>query len=500
MQINMLDKERWYSAVSAYGDYSPFSIQSTLKLSLRNNSTMNQMTSLILSSHGRYVYAENGFDMMLDEGVITINAPANDIEFSDSGASLKDAFRNFIADHDMSKNQPIHLAKRFTKAPVYNTWIELTFNQNQNDILHYAQNLFDNGFPAGTLIIDDGWSDYYGKWSFSKERFENAAEMIKQLKHMGFNVMLWVVPYISPDTVVYRYLWDKGYLLAENENSYMLRWWNGTSACLDMRNAGAVSWIKEQLNKLMDIGIDGFKFDGGDSLYYLPEHEPDVQCHAWARLASEFEFNEIRADFNTQGMSIMERLSDKKHEWGNGGIASLIPDALALGLGGHPILSPDMIGGGEYKCFIDLDDKNFDRELLLKNTAIAMMMPVVQFSVNPARIYKEGLPVIHRLLQKRVELNRYYEQLLSDSEITKEPIIRYMEYEYPHCGLSDITDQFMLGSQYLIAPIYTKYDTSRMVCLPPGKWKDEDGNILGDALKCINVESKHLLGLYKRIV
>lgn len=101
------------------------------------------------------------------------------------------------------------------------------------------------------------------------------------------------------------------------------------------------------------LGADGFKMDGGDSWYYRPEHGPDRQSFLWAELASEYPFNEIRADFNTAGRSIFERLSDKRHSWGEEGIGALIPDALALGLAGHPFFAPDMIGGGEVK---DLQD------------------------------------------------------------------------------------------------------------------------------------------------
>lgn len=39
--------------------------------------------------------------------------------------------------------------------PQYNTGIEWMYNQNQKDILQYAQSIIDNGFPSGVLMIDD---------------------------------------------------------------------------------------------------------------------------------------------------------------------------------------------------------------------------------------------------------------------------------------------------------------------------------------------------------
>lgn len=35
---------------------------------------------------------------------------------------------------------------------------------------------------------------------------------------------------------------------------------------------------------------------------------------------------------------------------------------------------------------------------------------------------------------------------------TGEPIIRHMEYAFPHQGFVDCRDQFMLGDKYLVAP------------------------------------------------
>lgn len=38
--------------------------------------------------------------------------------------------------------------------PQYNTWIELTYNQNQQDVLKYAHAIIDNGLPIGVLMMD----------------------------------------------------------------------------------------------------------------------------------------------------------------------------------------------------------------------------------------------------------------------------------------------------------------------------------------------------------
>ena len=50
-----------------------------------------------------------------------------------------------------------------------------------------------------------------------------------------------------------------------------------------------------------------------------------------------------------------------------------------------------------------------------------------------------------------------------------------MEYQFPHQGLAECMDQFMLGPDLLIAP-GTQPDTDqRTVELPVGRWRDETG-------------------------
>lgn len=52
----------------------------------------------------------------------------------------------------------------------------------------------------------------------------------------------------------------------------MIYWWNGASAVLDLSNPGAEKWFTSELQHLVDeYGVDGFKFDAGDS-YFYPDH------------------------------------------------------------------------------------------------------------------------------------------------------------------------------------------------------------------------------------
>lgn len=96
----------------------------------------------------------------------------------------------------------------------------------------------------GVLIIDDNWMQDYGTWDFEKHRFPDPAVMINSLHELGFKVMLWVCPYVSPDSITFRQLRDKGLLMKHDDGTPVLRrWWNGYSAVVDYTNAEGSAWF-----------------------------------------------------------------------------------------------------------------------------------------------------------------------------------------------------------------------------------------------------------------
>lgn len=69
-----------------------------------------------------------------------------------------------------------------------------------------------------------------------------------------------------------------------------------------------------------------------------------------------------------------------------------------------------------------------------------------------------------------ISLADYRIELMDETRATGIPPTRSLMLELDDSSL-DINDQFMLGSKYLMAPIFSKGSTSRSVYFPPGfKW------------------------------
>ena len=489
--IPILPNELWWGGAVNDGYSMPY--QEGFSYNMYGDNKGNQVQPLLISNKGRVIWSEQPFKFTFAKAAILLDDIRGDILQNKSGNSLKEAFA-FASSHYFKADGKMPDDLLFS-APQYNTWIELMYNQNQEDILKYAHSIIDNGLPPGVLMIDDNWQENYGKWDFHTGRFPNPTAMIKELHGLGFKVMLWVCPFVSPDSDVYRDLAKKGLFLKNKKDATisaapwitsgqpaMIYWWNGASAVLDLSNPASEKWFKGELNSLMKkYKVDGFKLDAGDFYFYpdnlvshIPGTTPNEQAELFGKIGLDYPLNEYRAMWKMAGKPLAQRLSDKAHSWND--IKMLIPNITGQGLLGYAFSCPDMIGGGEFSSF--LNTKTIDQELIVRSAQVHALMPMMQFSVAPWRILDlEHLNAIKAAVALRQKFTPYIMTLAKEAAQSGRPIVRTMEYEFPNQGFEKVTDQYMLGDKVLVAPILQKNTTIKNVILPKGKWKDATGKV-----------------------
>ena len=254
------------------------------------------------------------------------------------------------------------------------------YDQNEDDIMDYAEAIIENGYPPGVLMIDDNWQEDYGTWKFSSRRFNDPKSMIKRLHKMGFKGDDVDVPLCFGNSADFRQLAQDGLLILDPQKQQnilwantknkaaIIRWWNGASACLDLSNPKAQSWFKKQLDYLVnDYGVDGFKFDAGDARFYIDDVvswqrdiTPNDHTQFFAEFGLNYPLNEYRASWKMAGLPL-QRLRDKGHEWED--LEKLIPDQVW-----DMLIPADMIGGGEYRSF--LNSSSLDEELVVRSAQV----------------------------------------------------------------------------------------------------------------------------------
>jgi alpha-glucosidase len=465
----------WWSGVVVHGDQMP--IRDGYRADLRANTSGTQAQPLLLSTRGDVVWSDAPFVVAAGKGELTVDGTAP-ITRLRVGSTLRDAYLAAGARFfPPSGKLPDTL---LFAAPQYNTWIELMYDQNQADVLQYARGIVAHGLPPGVLMIDDNWQEDYGRWRFHPGRFPAPKAMVDSLHAMGFKVMVWVCPFVSADADVYRELRKKGFLLRDASGEpAIVRWWNGASALLDLSSEGAAAWFGGQLDSLVrTYGVDGFKLDAGDAEFYTNTVasrtvSPNEQSALYGAIGLRFPLNEYRAMWKMGGQPLAERLRDKAHRWSD--LARIVPDVLAEGLSGYPFTAPDMIGGGEFTSF--LDGAKIDQELVVRWAQASALMPMMQFSAAPWRVLDSAnLVLVQDVVRTRAHFTPYLMALAHESARTGEPIVRSLEYAFPHRGYETVRDEFMLGDRVLVAPVLIHGATRRSVQIPPGRWRAWNGN------------------------
>lgn len=483
-KITMLKNECWWGGKVPEGCSMPYDADSNLKVDIRGRSSENdQSASLFLSSCGRYIWNENPFTVEFKNGELLLeDGVGSPYDIQEGFLTLRGAYLAAMKKHfPFTGTLP---DKLFFTAPQYNTWMELGTEQTTENILRYAQGILDNGLPAGVLMIDGGWQEDYGVLEFHKGKIPDPATLVYKLHRMGFKVMLWTSPIVSGAGTRFKELRAKGYLLKEKNGDVAIRkWWSGYSAMIDFTNPDAVSWMYDQLDNLVDrYGIDGYKFDAGDASIYRDDdiiYKPMParnQTTAFNRMGEKYRFNEFRAAHNSGGRPIVARLHDKNHKWDDRGINTLIPNTTVQSLLGYAYSCPDMVGGGMYGT-ID----SFDEELFVRWAQANALMPMMQVSIAPWRVLtQESWRLVQKAIRLHKKFGKYIYQLAQEAAKTGEPIFRCMEYQFPNQGFEHTNDQFMLGEEYMVAPVVKKGQSSRSVKFPEGKWCDAKGKMVSD--------------------
>ncbi len=479
--------ESWWLGIINHGEKMP--LTEGYSANMEGNNYGNQIQPLLLSSDGQFIWSENAFEITVENSSLSIQSKERELVVSEGGNTLRDGYLKASKQYFPPSGKLPDLD--LVRYPQYNTWIELLYDQNQQDIMDYAKSILSNGFPPGVIMVDDNWQEDYGNWDFHPERFSDPKAMIDSLHSMGFKVMMWVCPFVSPDSYIYRDLKEKGCLLKDSTgNPAIVRWWNGASGLLDFTNPDAFEWFDSQLQYLVDnYGVDGFKLDAGDPEYYRntvasKPVSPNEHSRLYGLFGLNYPLNEYRAMWKMGGEPLVQRLRDKKHDWDD--LQKLIPHILLQGIMGYSFTCPDMIGGGEAGSFIN--DYTIDQDLVVRSAQCHALMPMMQFSAAPWRILDEThLAACKKAVEIRQENIGTILDLIKKSAATGEPVVRMMEYVFPHQGYANIKDQFMLGDDMLVAPVLKKGATSRELILPKGNWKDWNGKVIKGS-KTINVE------------
>ena len=370
--------------------------------------------------------------------------------------------------------------------PVWSTWAQFKDKIDQDKILNFTTALQKQGYKYSILQIDDGWQSANGDFEFDNDKFPNPSSMVETIRKQGFLVSLSVNSFVNADSAEFAKSIPADIFVLDGSGDVpgLIHWWHGghgkerysgTAAVVDMHYKGG-KWLYDRLQGLKEkYNINSFLFNGGNAdflPYFSHFHSGITNPNEYVLKYNEMCMNVSPADLARFEVAChlkqgggLPQLSEVDSDWDEDGLRGVVVDALALGLAGYPIFVPGPVGGTLY-------DGNPSPELYQRWLQLQAFLPVMHFSFFDLHNLGETTQAYIKL--HREKIYPLVKRLSADSQKSLEPVIRPLWWVDPKDEVALSTDsQFLVGDDYMVAPILEEGSTHRQVYIPKGKWEED---------------------------
>lgn len=375
--------------------------------------------------------------------------------------------------------------------PVWSTWAYLKDHYNESSLLSFADEIADR-FKGGLMLIDEGWEAVTGDLEFTTSKFKDARATVKALHDRNFLASLEVRAQVSTRSSAFENATIQRHLvtsLGGGEDIPALarrwcgphepRWERGLIGVYDLADEDAGAVLAERLARLRDaIGIDSVHV-AGTEVSSLPVHSfsASVDRNEHTRRGVEVAssvghpLSIVESASRAQNLSAVIRLVGGTSSWdGVGGLRSVIPSALTLGLLGYPVFVSDPTGGSAYDGFPT-------KELFLRWFQVSAFLPVVHLSIPPWHYDNETQTTVEKFLSVRENLVLPEIQSIlrkePSSNLIHSPIVRPIWWLDPTDKQAlGVVTEFLVGDNILVAPVLDEGQGQRDIYLPRGLWRD----------------------------
>ena len=359
----------------------------------------------------------------------------------------------------------------------FGLWMSRITYQSRQEVLKTAERLRNFRIPCDVIHIDTGWfrEDWRCDYQFSEERFPQPEGMIQELRKAGFRVSLWQNTYFTPENPLYQELVDKGYAVTDGNGRLAVR-----DAVLDLSNPEAVGWYQEKLRALLRMGVSAIKADFGEAAPLLGQYASGKNGYYEHNL---YPYRYNKAVYDVTKAETGEGVIWARSAWSGsqkfpvhwGGDADNSDNAmlatlrggLSLGLCGFSFWSHD-IGGFVKQSPEELYRRWLPFGMLTSHSRCHGAPPT-----EPWEYSEEFLDLFRRCAELKYRLMPYILQQAEECCANGFPMLRTLFFEFPNDpGAWLIEDEYMFGSDLLVAPLFESGQDKRQVYLPKGEWVD----------------------------
>jgi alpha-D-xyloside xylohydrolase len=359
----------------------------------------------------------------------------------------------------------------------FGLWMSRITYKSEREVREVAVKAREHRIPCDVIHLDTGWfeTDWQCDYEFSKSRFDNPKKMIEDLASDGFHTCLWQLPYFVPINRYFREIIDKHLAVVDAKGNLPTE-----DAILDFSNPDTLAWYQEKLAGLLRLGVSAIKTDFGEAA-------PSNGLYA-SRSTGFYEHNLYPIRYQEAAADITRKITGDTIIWARaawagaqrnpvhwGGdaaktfpaMAATLRAGLSIGISGFSFWSHDMGGfGGRH-----------DVDVYRHWTPFGMLTSHSRAHGEPPKepwlVGQEFMDEFRLSTELRYRLMPYIYAQAKDCSERGIPMLRALFIEYPEDpGAWLVDDEYLFGSDILVAPFFEPKITSRQVYLPGGKWTD----------------------------
>ncbi|EED2264006.1 glycoside hydrolase family 31 protein [Listeria monocytogenes] len=353
---------------------------------------------------------------------------------------------------------------------------------------------YDEKAPSEAYNYDEIRFPSWGRWPDPKG-------MVDYIHDNKMKLILWQIPiqkYLNRQQHPLKdreeaYMIEKGYVVKNPDGSpYRIpENWFTESLIMDFSNEEGKKWWFDKRQYLIDIGVDGFKTDGGEFVFgeglqfadgrrgdEMRNLYPNDYVEAYYQFAQQNDGMTFSRAGYTGAQNFPAHWAGDERSTFDAFRRSLIA-GLSAGFSGIPFWSFDFAGfNGDIPT----------AELFIRSAEMATFCPIMQYHAESKAEFNQDrtpwniasrtgddsvIPIYRHFANVRMNILPYiYNESLKCVE-TGLPMMRALLLDYKEDPrVSDMYDQYLFGEAMLIAPVIEDGVRSREVYLPEGTWYD----------------------------
>ncbi|MDX1915642.1 MAG: glycoside hydrolase family 31 protein [Methylophilus sp.] len=360
--------------------------------------------------------------------------------------------------------------------------------------------------PCDAIYFDIHHLDGYRVFTWDKSRFKNPIKLFEFLKNFGIKGMVITNPGIKVDKKFDVYVTGKSKnYFCQNSKGYLYvgKVWPGKCVFPDFTRQDVRKWWESNINKLIKMGAGGIWNDMNEPVLLLGSKkdplDEDVQHFTgphWAvrnkyalyqakstYFAIESSTNENPFILTRSGCSGIQQYAcvwtgDNQSSWDD--LKQNLYDVINLGISGVAICGAD-IGGfcnsSKVPSFLKSIKLFRDADLFVRWVQLGSLLPffrihtsLYSYSQDPWSFGEISLANAKKHICRRYSLIPYLYSLAIEAHESGMPIVRPLFAEFTY--LFEVEDQFLLGNNFLVAPVFEPNSKYRKITVPKGCWFD----------------------------